>query len=291
MSTLNVTTRIGPVAVRQSSGSGLPIVMLHGIGLSGAVFEPQFASPLARIFRLVAIDLPGHGASADSVQPDRDYTIAANADLVVEVMRALGFPRALVMGWSLGGHIALEIMGRYADMLAGVMACGTAPLGRGFLAGLRAFQWRTDLLLASKAHYSRADAERFASLCFGDMATPEHVQTIMRANGPMRPRMNRSLAQGEGVEQRAVIESSLVPLAMVNGAEDPIVRGGYIAGLGYANLWADTCHVIEGAGHAPFYTATHAFNALLHRFATEMELRSGTRPRRAEDAFSRVRVA
>lgn len=269
-----MSSRIGPLAVRQSDGHGLPILMLHGVGYSGEVFARQFDSPLATMHRLVAIDLPGHGHSARSNSPHADYTIAANADLVAEAIGELGLSRTIVFGWSLGGHIGFELMGRYPELLAGVMACGAPPIGRGIFAALRGFQFHWELLLAGKETYSRSEAERFARFCFGDVTTDAHVEMILSANGPLRSCLNRSLMHGDGVDQKAVVETSPVPLALVNGERDPVVRTGHLDSIAYANLWEGVRHTIPGAGHAPFLSAPNAFNALLHRFAVDMAVRS-----------------
>ncbi|WP_127142669.1 alpha/beta fold hydrolase [Pelagibacterium montanilacus] len=257
----------------RDSGHGAPVVMLHGLGFDGAVFDHQFESPLSDMFRLISPDLPGHGASADAKDPSVTYTVSGLADVVVQLLDALGLHKPVLMGWSLGGHVALDLMERYPDRVAGVMAVGTPPFGRGMLASLFGFRLRRELLLASKPAYSAQDAERFARLCFGDRAEARHIDALLRANGPMRPLVNRSLMTGQVASQRETAERSPVPLAMVNGADEPLVRTSYVAGLDYARLWENRCHEIPGAGHAPFFSHPHAFNAILHRFATEMSLR------------------
>jgi len=56
-----IATRYGKIASWQSAGSEFPVLLIHGSGASKQVFREQFASPLADRFRLIAIDLPGHG--------------------------------------------------------------------------------------------------------------------------------------------------------------------------------------------------------------------------------------
>lgn len=62
----SITTSAGPLRLTQSDGGGMPFLMLHGTGSCRAVFGRQLQSPLARRHRLIAIDLPGHGESADA---------------------------------------------------------------------------------------------------------------------------------------------------------------------------------------------------------------------------------
>jgi len=51
-------------------------------------------------------------------------------------------------------------------------------------------------------------------------------------------------------------------LAIVNGAEDPLVNLDYVSGLAYGNLWENHCFVLRGAAHAPFLQAADAFNGV-----------------------------
>jgi len=271
-----VSLPASPVAVFQSEGTGLPIVLLHGSGASAQVFSRQFESPLAERHRLVSFDLPGHGRSPDATDPESTYSLAALTALTLSLLDQLEIARALVCGWSLGGHIAIEMMREAPERLAGVMVSGTPPIARGPLAPLRAFQMRPELLLASKEVFTEQDAVRYAALCFGGDADEEHIADVLRADGRMRRIIARSMT-GRGPDQKHVVETSPVPLAVVNGAEDPLVRLGYVAGLRYAHLWDGICHIIPDAGHAPFLNAPNAFNLLLLRFAHEMALREARR--------------
>ena len=79
--------------------------------------------------------------------------------------------RALVYGWSLGGHIGIELMKSH-PAVAGMMLTGTPPVSPGPLGVLRGFHANWDLLLASKRNYTARDAERFLHLCFGESAVP-----------------------------------------------------------------------------------------------------------------------
>ena len=81
-------------------------------------------------------------------------------------------------------------------------------------------------------------------------------------------------------DQKRVVELSDIPIAMVNGTDEPIAKLGYIAGVRYRDLFEGHTHIVADAGHAPFLTAPHAFNALLHRFVTHVALREREAPRR-----------
>lgn len=270
-------TARGRTAIAETGGDGTALVMLHGLGASKEVFARQFDSPLSSIHRMIGIDLPGHGASERSDTPEKDYTIPAVADHVAEILGMLGVQRAVVLGWSLGGHIAIQMMHAYPDLLVGVMLCGVPPIESGTIATLRCFHARWEMLLASKPNLTRRDAEKFAALCYGAETTPELAASILASDGRMRSMISRNLVRGnDGPTQRQIVETSPIPVAVLNGADDPVVRVKYIESVTYANLWENRCHEIANTGHSAFLNTPNTFNALLHRFATDVWLKEGT---------------
>ncbi len=228
------------ISVRQSTGRGMPLVLLHGSGASKDVFSHQFDSSLAEIYQITAIDLPGHGLSDNAADPEESYTITGIAGTVDAVLSTLAIEKPVVFGWSLGGHVAIELAARRPD-LRGLALSGTPPVGRGPLANLRGFNASWDMLLVSREHFSLRQAERFMRLCFGDHGSPDILRAIERSDGRLRTTFLRSLLRGDGVDQLGEVCTNRVPLAMINGADEPIVRRSYIEHLPYRNLWRGQC--------------------------------------------------
>jgi pimeloyl-ACP methyl ester carboxylesterase len=88
-------------------GSGTPLVLLHGLGLSRRTWDPVIPA-LAEHFDVVAIDLPGFGQSAQ-MPADVEPNPRALAAAVGEVLDELGIVSPHVAGNSLGGWVALEL--------------------------------------------------------------------------------------------------------------------------------------------------------------------------------------
>lgn len=108
------------------AGAGPPLVLLHGLGDSHRTWH--FVVPLlARHFRVLAPDLPGHGFSA---RPDAPYTLDWYADTIASWMDAVGVDRAHICGHSYGGGIAQWMLLKYArriDHLALLSPGGLGP--------------------------------------------------------------------------------------------------------------------------------------------------------------------
>lgn len=82
-------------------GCGQPLVLLHGWSMNLRAFD-ALAAQLEPKFELIAVDLPGHGRSANTLLP-------TNIDALAEVLRPSVPPDAIVLGWSLGGMAALAL--------------------------------------------------------------------------------------------------------------------------------------------------------------------------------------
>jgi pimeloyl-ACP methyl ester carboxylesterase len=238
---------------------------------------------MAEQYRMIALDLPGHGQSFDAYNPQSAYALGAMADMVGEVIDQLQLSHVAVFGWSLGGHVAIELMGRH-PAVAGLMLTGTPPVTRGPLAMLRAFHTGWDILLTSKEQFSERDIERFGKLCYGDHVTPALLRSIAATDGQVRTTIFRGLTRGEWSDQKRLVEHATVPVAMVNGEHEPIARLGYINSLDIGTLWQGQCHVIEGAGHAPFFTQPDAFNPLLEEFVADVGRQAAVTERKVRTA-------
>ncbi len=269
-----VPTSRADIAVSQTGGKGLPVVFLHGNSMCKEVFRDILAGPLGEAHRVIALDLPGHGASSDAHDPQATYTMPGYAEAVMETLEALDVRKAAVYGWSLGGHVALELIPRW-EGLAGVMISGTPPVGKTPEAIQAGFKPIPQIGLAGKPDFTAEEVEMFAMATCGAHADQVVRDAIKRTDGRARAVMFASLFTGQASDQKALVETSPVPVAVVNGAEDPLLNVEYVGGLHYRNLWDKHCYVLRGAGHACFLDKPDAFTAILSRFAADMAKEAG----------------
>lgn len=101
---MTTAIRDGITLYYEVSGSGPPIVIIHGFLCDGSLFVNQVAA-LERTHRVINIDLRGHGRSGPSESP---YTIYDLVDDVVTVLDAEGISSAVWVGLSIGGFISLR---------------------------------------------------------------------------------------------------------------------------------------------------------------------------------------
>ena len=75
------------IAAYESEGTGRPIVLIHGNSSSSRVWSKQLEGSLGKKYRLIAIDLPGHGDSAPAPDPEKDYSAAGYSACIAAIAR------------------------------------------------------------------------------------------------------------------------------------------------------------------------------------------------------------
>ena len=144
------------------TGSGRPVVLIHGVSMSRRFFERN-AAPLAERFRVVNVDLRGHG---ESPAHEGGHTVAQYARDVKHLLRALGLDDVVVAGWSMGSFVVWDLIRQFGtDGLAGHVVVSQGP------SDLKRPDWDLgaftpaelyELLAAAQAELSRGDALRQA---------------------------------------------------------------------------------------------------------------------------------
>ena len=94
-------------------GSGEPLILLHG-GVVGITMFGQNLDLLSQKRKVIAVELQGHGHTADI---DRPLSFDAMADDVAGLLRYLGIDKADVMGYSLGGGVALQTVIQHPEVV------------------------------------------------------------------------------------------------------------------------------------------------------------------------------
>ncbi len=106
-------------------GSGPPLLLLNGTASPMSQWDPAFLAALAQRRRVIVVDYPGLGASTARLAP----TFAGMADQISQFLKEIGVARTEILGWSMGGFIAQQLLLRDPQTIAGAVLVGTNPGG------------------------------------------------------------------------------------------------------------------------------------------------------------------
>ena len=241
----------------------LPLVCVHGWSLNGRVFDALRAA-LPQGYPLQTLDLPGHGGSP--WQGELGSLEAQTAWLLHRLP-----PRCVLLGWSLGGQLALQAALQAPDRIAALVLVATTPR---FVAGP---DWQHgmatpvfDRFAAGLTRDWQALVDDFLQLQVrGGRAAESTLQALraaLAAQGPPRP---AALAAGleilRSTDLRAALAQIKQPALVVGGQHDRITPPAALAWLAAALPRATTVQ-IERAGHAPFVSHPQDFAQSLVAF-------------------------
>jgi pimeloyl-[acyl-carrier protein] methyl ester esterase len=249
----------------ESAGVGPPVVLLHGFAMHAGLFAPVVTA-LAAQHRVYVVDLPGHGYSA----PPRSYTMQALVESLERALACIEEPFD-VLGWSLGGAIALSWALSHPARLRRIAVVGTTPAfvahpGWPHAMTLQTLQRFGDEL---RVAYDLT-LKRFLSLQVQGSeqgrATLETLRARLFERGrPSAEALSGTLGLLERTDLRADVGRIDQPVLVVSGDRDtlaPVAAGTWLA----AALPHGRQAIIPGAAHAPFLSHRDAFLAVTQPF-------------------------
>lgn len=254
-------------AVEGGNPEGWPILFIHGFSQCALTWRRQMQSELETEFRLVAMDLRGHGLSEKPVGAYADGKLWA--DDVQGVIRSLDLERPVVVGWSYGGFIICDYLRYYGDHdLGGVNFVGaassispeTAPevLGDDFLALLPG-------LFADDATESVRALIEFTRACVHRELPREEEYMTIGYNALVTPAVRREMLS-RTLDNADVLAQARRPFLITEGTRDRIVRTA-VAEAHARMIPGATLSMYDDAGHAVFLDESERFNRELASFA------------------------
>jgi pimeloyl-ACP methyl ester carboxylesterase len=262
------------------AGSGPPLLLIHGIGDSSRTWD-EIMPTLARNHLVVAPDLLGHG---DSAKPRADYSVAAYANGMRDLLGVLGIDRVTLVGHSLGGGVAMQFAYQFPDrterlvlVASGGVGSGVSPMLRAAalpgahlaLAALRLPGARATVGLAVELlerldtglGVDAVDLRRIVDALPDQTARAAFIRTL------------RSVVDWRGQVVTMLDRSYLVrgmPTMLMWGARDSVVPMGH-AHKAHAAMPGSRLEIFDAAGHFPFRSDPARFVGLLEDFCASTE--------------------
>jgi 2-succinyl-6-hydroxy-2,4-cyclohexadiene-1-carboxylate synthase len=257
----------------ETAGSGPALVLLHGFTGSARTWQRHLDAFAARC-TTVAVDLLGHGASDAPADPGR-YAVAHAVEDVIGVLDRLAIRRAALLGYSMGGRVALATAIAAPERVAALVLESTAPGLRDHEARLaRAAQDAAQAdVLERDGVAAFVDAWERSALFASQEALPGEVRAALRADrlrGTPAGLANSLRGFGQGVmpPMHDFLPGITAPTLIIVGALD--ARYVEIGGVMREAMPRARFVVVPGAGHAVHLEQPEAFGHLVLEFLRDV---------------------
>jgi pimeloyl-[acyl-carrier protein] methyl ester esterase len=239
-----------------SSGSGIPLVFIHGWGLNSGVWQPC-VEQLQKSFRVITVDLPGFGLNVDyEISP---YSIK---NIAIKIADIIDEP-AVVIGWSLGGMIATELACNHPLKVKGLVTVASTP----YFVEQNNWPGIKPEVLTLFHRQLEEDTQKTINnfLKIQAMGSP-HLRhdikqirdLIMQYPMPNKKTLDLSLRFLENEDQRQQLTNVTQPFLRMYGNLDGLVPKTIIDKVSLLVVESDVI-IFDKASHAPFISELESF--------------------------------
>jgi len=236
------------------------LAFVPGWGQSSQVWHHQSAY-FSRAWPVHVVNLPGHGGAPD----------ASTGSWLKELSNALPDQPCILVGWSLGGMLAIQLAYRWPEKLAGLVLVSSTPCfrvksdwkqgcsGEQFHAFEQALGRDSDKLLR-QFFMLMLDGDTVSRGRFNAIAK----EAVDRKHPPLPTALRSGLKLLGTLDLRAQLADISIPTLVVHGMHDqvvPVEAGRYLAG----HIPDASLHIME-CGHAPYLTQDKIFNEHLEQW-------------------------
>jgi len=246
--------------IERGSGDGPPLVLIHGFAGDALTWQFNLHALAAAGRRVLALDLPGHGASTAELGPaDMPHL----AGWILRALDALGIARAGLVGHSLGARVALAVAEQAPERVAALTLISCAGLGTAV---------DMQVLYRLLGVRTLPESEAVVARLFGPGSAPAVRDRLARAlyqrlsADPAVPALLSTLldgCQGSLTAPPPDLSRLSPPVQLIWGVEDAVVAPPEPAAMSTLPL-----HLLPGVGHMPHVEAASRVNDLigsLHR--------------------------
>lgn len=234
-----------------------PIVFVPGAMFTRKMWAPQIDA-LSEEYRVIALDLPGHGTHADET-----FQMESALDLLNEVVESAANGHAILVGLSLGGYISTVYASRYPEKVDGLVLAGSSAnpvegmeLVTRVLGGVSRLATRSELI--------ERGVQRAGKRWVQKRDLPEETKKKIIDAGIYPRQFGEAGPDLAGTDVRRALASYPGPTLVINGERDSVMRRGEndhtVAGQDSYTA------VIGGAGHISNLDRPEAFTDAIRQF-------------------------
>ncbi|MGQ3888643.1 alpha/beta fold hydrolase [Legionella sp. CNM-1927-20] len=252
----------------------ISLLFLHGHCTNKTFFHHQMNAEVFKSYHRIAIDLPGYGQSPPPLAPLQTYNFPGFANAIITALQSLAIEKLVIIGWSLGGHVALEMVDKVPQLM-GLLLTGTPPFEvslQGIQKGFKALDAKI-MACFGKKNLTYTEAQLLASVSGYDESAEKEflVDAILATDEDARVLYPQSIIDGIGRNQCDIVATWDKPIAIVGGKNDIAINYDYVQHeITFKNLWRNKIHFIKNAGHAVMLDKPCEFNRLILEFIHDL---------------------
>jgi non-heme chloroperoxidase len=256
--------------------AGVPILLIHGWSQSLLCWTKQHEGELQDQFRVVAVDLRGHGMSEAPLEAEQYVDGEKWADDVAAIIDQLTLDKPILVGWSYGGFVISDYVRKHGqNKIAGINFVGAAvALGEKASPFVGpGFQENVPAACEADLPTNIAAIRSFLRALVAEPMSADDFEVALCFNMVVHPQVRAFLIQRE-LDFVPILEGIEVPVLVTHGRSDTLVLPAM------ADLIREHCKTAltswyDGVGHAPFLEEPERFNRELARFARKAHILSG----------------
>lgn len=259
------------------AGSGPAVLLIHGIGDNSTTWT-TVQGALAQRFTVIAPDLLGHGKSD---KPRADYSVAAYANGMRDLLSVLDIDRVTVVGHSLGGGVAMQFAYQFPQLVDRLILVGAGGVTKDVNVALRVASLplgtealgllRIPLVLPALQMLGR-----FGGALFGSTGVGRDLPDVLRILADLpEPKASSAFTRTlrAVVDWRGQVVTMLdrcyltesIPVQLIWGSDDAVIPVAH-ADLAHAAMPGSELEIFDGSGHFPFHDDPDRFVEVVQKF-------------------------
>ncbi len=253
--TKSINLSHGEISYIENSTEGTPALFVHGNNSAKESFERQFQDETLASYHLLALDLPGHGASARKT----NYSLEDFVLCLVEFCQKLKLSRPVLVGHSLGGNLSIRASQKME--LAGLVLSQTPPLNtlEDFFKGHYPLQ---DLNCLFQKQLAVAEKRMVAKIFANEALLQSKIEDWLGVCDPHFRDSFQAALNTYPFGEADIVRNLKIPFAFIGTSGDKLINCAYIKNV----VGEENYFEIDGTCHYPHFEQSGAFNRQLKIF-------------------------
>ena len=221
------------------------IIFIHGISQSTVTWDDVISNKaLQNSYTLITIDLPGHGNSFRSEEPEKDYSFKGIAKHIANLINSISEEKYIIVATSLGTNIAAETLPLLKNC-KGFFLIGACIIGHNY-SPASFLQPNPNAAAAFQPYPSDEQLELYLNDVVQDSKKEKYKQTFLSTDPSFRQTISNLVGNSDWADEIQNITAINLPVALVYGKEDKIVVPQYLANSSL-NKWKNEIIMVEMA--------------------------------------------